>query len=286
MKLVQSIETDVVIFGFGKITKNIITKIQKTNTSIICVTDNAFSQIENNGCEDVKFLTRAEIVKTELQSKNILFSWRNADPLFENSGKLEQWIKSNRFTCSQSFLLSSASVYAESNLAINESQKNLDLISPINGKLALESVLLELMRVKSIFHTNLRISNAYGPDLDYGFIAALCKAVNSQTPVKIFTGREVIRDYISINDVVFAVSQILEADFPFLNINISTGRGNSISQVLEMFEGLGHFFENRINVLPKSDIVSSSILDCTLLASLIDWKPIDLAQGIQELLIL
>jgi nucleoside-diphosphate-sugar epimerase len=162
----------------------------------------------------------------------------------------------------------------------------LDLISPINGKLALESVLLELMRVKSIFHTNLRISNAYGPDLDYGFIAALCKAVNSQTPVKIFTGREVIRDYISINDVVFAVSQILEADFPFLNINISTGRGNSISQVLEMFEGLGHFFENRINVLPKSDIVSSSILDCTLLASLIDWKPIDLAQGIQELLIL
>jgi hypothetical protein len=283
MELVQSIETDVAIFGFGSITKSIITEIQKTNPSIICISDNAFSQIKINGCKDIKFLTRAEIHKIELHSKNALFSWRNVDPLFENSGKLQQWIKSDRFSCDQSFLLSSASVYGESNEAIKESQINLN--SPTSLKLSLESKLLELMRGKSIFHSNLRISNVYGPDLDYGFIAALRNAINSQTPARIFIGKEVIRDYVSISDVVFAISQILAAEFRHLNINISTGRGNSIAQILEIFEDLGHFFENRINVLPKTDIVSSSVLDCALLASLIDWKPIDLAQGIHDLLI-
>ncbi len=235
-------------------------------------------------CKDVKFLTRAEIVNTELQSKNILFSWRNVDPLLENSGKLHEWIKSSRFICNRSFLLSSASVYADSIEAINESKINLNLNAPVNSKLVLESSLLELMRDKSIFHSNLRISNAYGPDLDYGFIAALRKAIGTETPVKIFKGREIIRDYISISDIVFAVGQILSAEFSDTNMNISTGRGHSISQVLEIFGALGYFFENLIDVVPNPDTVSSSILDCTLLTSLIEWKPRDLAQGIHEML--
>ena len=284
MKLVQSIETDVAIFGFGSITKSIIANLQKTNTSMICVTNNEHSQIKNNDCKNIQFLTRAEIIKTELQSKKVLFSWRNVDPLFQNSGKLKEWLRSKQFKSDQSFLLSSASVYAGSNVAMNESQINLALCAPINEKLLLEESLIELMKGKSIFHSNLRISNAYGPDRDHGFIAALRRAIGSQTSVQVFEGRVIIRDYIFISDIVFAVNQILMAKFPHSNINISTGRGNSIAQVLQTFGALGHFFENRINVVPKSDIVGSSILDCTLLASLIDWKPRDLAQGIHELL--
>ena len=284
MKLVQSIEAEVAIFGFGSITKSIITSLQKTNTSIICVTNNGYSQIENNGFRNIQFLTRAEIIKTELHSKKVLFSWRNVDPLLQNSGKLKEWLKSSRFISNQSFLLSSASVYASSNMAINESQINLALNAPVNGKLSLEASLIELMKGKSIFHSNLRISNAYGSELDYGFIAALRKAIDCQTSVQLFEGREIVRDYISITDIVFAIDQILAAEFSYSNINISTGRGNSIAQVLKIFEALGHLFGNRINVVPKSDIIGSSILDCTLLASLIDWKPRDLAQGIHEML--
>jgi len=284
MKLVQSIEAEVAIFGFGNITKSIITNLQKTNTSIICVTNNEHSQIENNVCRDIQFLTRAEIIKTELQSKKVLFSWRNVDPLLQNSGKLKEWLKSSQFTSNQSFLLSSASVYADSIEAINESHINLALDASINAKLSLEGSLIELMKGKSIFHSNLRISNAYGPELDYGFIATLRKAINSQTSVQIFEGREIIRDYISITDVVFAVNQILATELSYSSINISTGRGYSIEQVLKIFGELGHLFGNRINVVPKSDIVASSILDSTLLASLIDWKPRDLVQGIHELL--
>lgn len=280
----QSIETDVAIFGFGSITKSIITDLQKTDTSIVCITNNEHSQIENYDCTDIRFLTRAEIIKTDLNSKKVLFSWRNVEPLLQNSGKLQKWLKSQKFASTQSFLLSSASVYANSNVTVNESQINLDLNAPINGKLSLEASLIELMQGKSIFHSNLRISNAYGPSLDHGFIAALRKAIDSETSVQIFEGREVIRDYISITDILFAVNQILAAEFRYSNINVSTGRGNSIAQVLKIFGDLGHFFENRINVIPEPDIVGSSILDCTLLASLIDWKPRNLAQGIHELL--
>jgi UDP-glucose 4-epimerase len=284
MKTVQSIETDVAIFGFGSITKNIISNLQNTNTSVICISNNEYSQIEVNDCKDVKFLTRAEIVKTELQTKKTLFSWRNVDPLLQNSGEVQEWLKSSQFTSDQSFLLSSASVYANSNVAINESEINLDLNAPSDGKLSLEATLLGLMKDKSIFHSNLRISNAYGPSLEYGFIAALRRAIGSQTSVQVFEGREIIRDYIFISDIVFAVNQILMAEFPYSNINISTGKGNSIVEVLQIFGALGHFFKNQINVVPKSEIVSSSILDCTLLASLIEWKPRDLNQGIHELL--
>jgi len=281
---VQLIEADVVIFGYGTITKSIIAKLQNRNASIICVTDNEHSQREINSSRDIQFFNRSEIVKSDIKSKNALFSWRNIEPLLQSSGQVREWLMSSQFKAKQSFLLSSASVYADSNVPINESTKNLDLNATSDRKMALEIALSKLMKSKSIFHSNLRISNAYGRDLDYGFIASLRKAIGVQTSVKVFTGREITRDYISINDIAFAIDQILEADFNYPDLNISTGRGQSISQVLTIFSTFGHTFENRIDVSPSLNIKDFSVLDCGLLSSLINWNPKSLTQGIQELL--
>ena len=284
VKFVQSIETDVIILGYGRIIKNIISNLYDKNLSIICITNNELAQREINNHKEIQFITRAEAISKNLQSKKALFAWRNIAPLVENSGEFQDWLNSNQFESRQSFLLSSASVYRDSSITVCESQINLDQISDRSGKLLLETSLSDLMKSKSTFHTNLRISNIYGPNLNYGFIAALLDAIQNQAFVEIYEGREIVRDYISISDVVFAVSQILLADFKHPNINISTGKGNSISQVLDIFATYKYLFANRINKVPSLDIKSTSILNCELLSSIIEWKPRDLAQGINEIL--
>jgi nucleoside-diphosphate-sugar epimerase len=280
----QLIETDVAIFGFGPITRQIIANLQSENNSIVCVTENYYKQSDFNSHKGIQFLTRSEVIKTKVRSKSTVFSWRNVTPLHENTSRIQDWLNSDQFKSHRSLLLSSASVYEDSKEALDESLNNLRLNVQEEEKHFLEESLSNLMASKSVCHSNLRISNAYGQHLTYGFIGALLNTIKTNEPVQIFDGRTITRDYISVSDISFAVNKLLKLFSNKININVSTGIGNTIPQVLGIFEQRGYGFKNRISVVPTVDVKNSSILDCTLLASLIDWEPRNLDQGVAELL--
>ena len=286
LQLMQLIEADIAIFGYGPITKQIIANLQSENNSIVCITEHHYKQSVFNSHKEIRFLTRSEVIKTKVRSKSTIFCWRNAAPLHENTNRIQGWLNSGHFKSQRSLLLSSASVYKDSEEAIDESFNNLDSSFQENEKYILEELLSSIMRTNSICHSNLRISNAYGKHLTYGFIGALLNTIKTEGPVQIYEGRVITRDYISVTDITFAVNKLLKLISDKPNINISTGLGITIPQVLRIFEHHGYKFKNRINVVPTLDVKNSSVLDCALLASLINWEPRNLEQGVAEILTL
>ncbi|NBO23188.1 NAD-dependent epimerase/dehydratase family protein [bacterium] len=210
----------------------------------------------------------------------VIFSWNDNYKLAQNENAIAKWLQSNMFESKKSFFLSSASVYKDSAAAHYELSTNLEN----NEKLSLEKILSKIFIKKNTIHTNLRISNVYGLGLDYGFIGSLFKSIQSGSTVGIYPNLNTTRDYIHIDDVISAIETLIKIDTGKDCINISTGIGTTISQVLDIFANKGYKFENRkeITLTSKSKLIS--ILDCSTLANLISWSPSTLATTIDKLI--
>jgi nucleoside-diphosphate-sugar epimerase len=130
----------------------------------------------------------------------------------------------------------------------------------------------------------LRISNIYGIDINYGFIGSLFRSIKEMSEVGLLNNLDITRDYIHVDDALYAIEMLLEIDTIKDCINISTGVGTSISQVLEIFSNNGHIFENRFMLQNDLSIKKVSILDCRLLSELINWKPSNISQVLNRLL--
>jgi len=283
-KELQNISVDIAVFGYGEITKQIIENFHNFNYRILCITDNPnISKIAKAG-NNLEFLTYKNIKQCHLVCNWTIFSWRDSGHLILNDLELHKWIESDLFMTNRSLFLSSASVYRSSLVALNESCNNLDLNVKTNKKFILEKMLSELMQNKNIKHTNLRISNVYGRDLNYGLIGNLIDSIKFEKNVNIFQNLNIIRDYIHVDVIVYAVQHLLELETSKDRLNISTGIGTSISEVLEIFAKSGYKFENKSNSLDSSSIKIGSILDCSAIRLIIKWNPRNLENQIKKLL--
>lgn len=280
----QIVETDVIVFGYGPITQLLIQKLKQSNTSVICVTNDEHSQRALNFIEDIRFYSRSNIVNTKLNSKTAIFSWRNAGPLLDNTQGIQNWLYSNKFNTNRSFLLSSASVYQDCLQAQSEADINLEITSDMSKKYFLEKSLSTIFHQKEIEHMNFRISNAYGPGLEYGFIGSVMNSILSGSPIQIFSNLDIVRDYVLVNDVIYAINELTKVGSVESAVNLSTGIGTSISEVLELFATYGYFLENQILKTAPKDLKYSITLSPDLLSSMIDWQPASLTDGIRELL--
>jgi nucleoside-diphosphate-sugar epimerase len=271
---------DVVIFGTGKITNSLIKKLILNGKSVLCITNNKFGQIDNSLYRNLNILSYKEILNTRVESEIVVFSWRNKDALYENDNKLLKWFESGMLHTSKSFFFSSASVYKESQFPQSETAQT----EKENDKLTLENVIERLISRTSLLHTNLRISNVYGKDMSYGFIGSLFESIRHGNKVKIFKDQNITRDYIHVDDIIGAVEALIEMNVSNKCLNLSTGIGTSIYQILEIFENYGYKFENRLEIPFPSNVKVTSILDCKTLSSIIKWQPNTLLNVINRLL--
>jgi nucleoside-diphosphate-sugar epimerase len=280
----HTIRADITIFGYGSITNLIINKLSSQGKKILCVTNNSQKYIPKFTLGTVQFVTRSEIVRLRLSTEAMLFTWRNLDTLQpENSGLLK-WLESDHSETSKTIFLSSSSVYKDSPLPVNELDLNLGQLVENNSKYLLEIALADLGKIKRISHTNLRISNVYGKNLDYGFISDIIKSSQSRKIINIFDDLSVKRDYIYVEDLVYAVCKILDLDVETKNLNVSTGIGTSIQQLLLICELCGLDIKDRINLIESSTYKKVSILDCTRLSNLIKWEPVSIKTGISRIM--
>jgi nucleoside-diphosphate-sugar epimerase len=172
----------------------------------------------------------------------------------------------------------------DSNLPVSESEANLDLNVMNNKKYLLEIFLNDFMKLKKIPHVNLRLSNVYGEDLNYGLIGSIYKHIRLATPLSIFINLGITRDYIYSRDVIYAIENLAKIDLQESVLNLSTGVGTTISEVLLVFEKLGYNLKDKvIQELPKNTKLNS-VLDCTKLHNLITWHPISPNDGIVKLM--
>jgi nucleoside-diphosphate-sugar epimerase len=273
------VTADIVVFGYGKLTSRIIEKLLEKNYSILCVTDSSGGQKMFHS-KLLKSISYNDAMNSAITSTITIFAWRDRNVADKFATYLFNWLESSNFETKKSFFMSSASVYEDSTTANDELCTTLEN----NAKLSLEKSLSEIFLKKKIIHTNLRISNVYGLGLDYGFIGSLFKSIQHGNTIEVHPILNTTRDYIHIDDLIYAIEMLIKTDVKKVCINISTGIGTTISQVLDIFANKGYKFENRREIVLDSKSKLVSILDCATLSNLIFWAPSTLATAIDKLI--
>ena len=93
----------------------------------------------------------------------------------------------------------------------------------------------------------------------------------------------ITRDYIYSRDVIYGIENLEKIDFQESVLNLSTGVGTTIFQVLSVFDKLGYDLKDKVMQELPQDIKLNSILDCTKLQKLITWHPVSFNDGIGKL---
>ena len=271
---------DIVLFGYGEITAQLLKFLESKSLRLACVSRRDFNQ--QNFHDKVDLIKNSDLISMKIECDIAIFSWKNASPLLET--KINDWFMSNQFSCDRSFLLSSASVYKDSVKAVNEAESNLRNRVDKNPKYILENYLLKLMKFKSKQHMSLRISNVYGEFLNYGLIASIINAHAKNSDLHIFNNFELTRDYLLLDDLIFAIDNLMQVSNLPNVINISTNIGTSTTQLLQIFKNKNILVNCKISNSQPVSLHFTSILDCTLLESFIPWKPTKLEDGLSKIL--
>jgi len=174
---------------------------------------------------------------------------------------------------------SSASVYGlQAALPIKEDF----LTNPVSthgiNKLMIEKYLLLTEYLQDININILRIANPYGPGQKLsgrqGFIALALGNILSGKPVTVRGDGSAIRDFVFIDDVIDSFIKTGMMDLSPSILNIGSGVGISLSQVLDEFSSI---MGRAINVTYESAIPSdipSSVLDITKATREIGYSPL------------
>jgi nucleoside-diphosphate-sugar epimerase len=269
---------DYIFFGHGALSNYLISYFVRKGKSVICVTNHASSISETT---NLRFLSVDKLVNTKVLADYAIFCWRESTAQSDASS---EWLSTNLFGIRKSFFLSSASVYRSSEKELKEDPKNLSPQYLQNNKFLLERRLSNLLHSKEIPHTNLRITNVYGPELQHGFISSLFKSLEHKIPADVYNQSWITRDYVSVFDLCLALELLTKTETKIQVLNISTGIGTDIEGVLQVFEDLGRKISLRNYTNAPSDIKSRVILDCGLLQSTIKWNPVPLKDGISKIL--
>lgn len=135
----------------------------------------------------------------------------------------------------------------------------------------------------------LRLANPYGPNQNIGkaqgALTTFCHHAATGQPIVIWGDGTVERDFIHVEDVARALAAAADASARGTEINIGSGRGTSLNQILSgIRKVLGRPLDVEYQPGRGFD-VPRSILCTRRAARLLDWHPeIDLESGIRELL--
>lgn len=130
----------------------------------------------------------------------------------------------------------------------------------------------------------LRISNPYGENhksLTHGFInVSLRKIINNETVI-VYGDGSVVRDYIYINDLVRIMVKLINIGFDNQIINIGSGLGYSINDILKVIACLVGDFS--VNYVASNNFdVPRVVLNNMKLLSIIDFKLTPIDKGILQ----
>lgn len=187
------------------------------------------------------------------------------------------------------FLSSGGTVYGESNQRIPF--RETDSLKPIcyygESKLFIEQAIKLENRYTGLDYLIVRPSNPYGPAQKLGgvqgFIASvLGKALNGEKIV-IWGDGKVVRDYVFVDDLTFALCTLIEANKSG-EFNIGSGKGYSLNEVIEVVNSyLLVPLDVEYTAGRKIDI-PFLVLDISKLKNEISFQPTSLQKGVENFL--
>lgn len=187
------------------------------------------------------------------------------------------------------FMSSGGAVYGPAEHVLIQEEHPLRPISAYGrGKLAFERWAQE--RCASVCAlTLLRPGNVYGDLLErvrpQGVVEHWLQAAANGTPVQIWGGTDVVRDYVHLSDMSAAIRAVIDAPLPenAAVYNVGTGVGHTLAQVRTLVEEVtGVPLHVELKPCP-SGMVGSNVLDPTKLADSLGFRPgVGLAQGMTD----
>jgi UDP-glucose 4-epimerase len=186
------------------------------------------------------------------------------------------------------FISSGGTVYGNTGLDMVPEQAPTEPITPYGiTKLTAERFIDMYARLYGVRATVLRVSNAYGPrqraERGQGVIAAFLKAALLGEAVHIFGDGSLIRDYVHVDDVAHAVVALSALNERPPIINVGTGIGHSVRDVLSAVEDATGVSLETIWLPGRNFDVEHVVLNVSRLRRLIPWTPRSLEQGIAEI---
>lgn len=171
------------------------------------------------------------------------------------------------------FFSSGGTIYGNSNSIINENT----ILNPINNygfsKLLIENYINFKRNNGQLNCIVIRPSNVYGSFQSFignqGFISVAIHKIYNDQPIEIWGDGNTIRDYIHADDLVEVVQKLLCHSVANTTLNLSTGIGKSLLEIIEIIEknldkkGIIHF-NNKRNVDANTVILDNSKLRETI----------------------
>lgn len=150
------------------------------------------------------------------------------------------------------------------------------------GKLAIEKYLALYHRIHGLDYHVLRLANPYGPGQSpfkkQGVIASLLYHVLCGQPLEIWGTGDVTRDFIHVDDVSSAFLHALHYDGEHRIMNVGTGRGRSINEVVSDLQSVldlplleKTYKHGRAVDVPVSVLDTALIRRVTAWRSRVDW---------------
>lgn len=183
------------------------------------------------------------------------------------------------------FFSSGGTVYGVKGGIVSENEPT----SPISyyglSKVQTEDLINFYHRRYGLNYLILRPSNPYGLGQNIfgkqGLIAVILGCLLKKEPITVFGNGDVVRDYIYIDDFVFYVKELIKKRIINETINIGSGEGYSINQIIDIVKSIVEYKVEVKYISSRKDDVPKLILDTTRLHNLVLHENISLEDGIR-----
>lgn len=271
------LECNVLFLGFGPVTHSFAKRLIGNGYKVVAVTDHFMSSKTKSefSSDSLTIMNWQSAILQEIRSESTYIGWRQLPQIHLLGNELINWVKSPKIETRKIHHLSSASVYAGDKELFIESDHDFRIKKiDMNSKQKLEHLVSEVAEEKETRFVNFRISNVYGSNLNKGFINEAINSIKQKQAIKIFRRLDLVRDYLSIDDLIEALIELRLNDFSDDRLNLSSGQGLAISDIVTELKKLISDDLMISDVEPPEGILSRSVLSCERLEEIIPWKPI------------
>ena len=148
----------------------------------------------------------------------------------------------------------------------------------------MENSILFKNRTEGLCYLIVRPSNPYGHGQNLrgkqGLVAVAIGKIMDRQPVEVWGDGSAIRDYIYIDDLAEIFFQLIDNDIANETVNIGSGRGYSVNDVLAFLKIISKIDFKIIYENARPMDVSNMVLDTTKMSGKVDIKLTPMLEGI------
>ena len=179
------------------------------------------------------------------------------------------------------FLLSSVSVYGDSDLPRKEDSK-IDPVTKYGLSKAFEEKTLEIFKPESAQLIILRISNVFGHRLFDDFVNNVFMSAKLGKPVLLIDQGKTTRNFIWFYDLIIVLSKLFTLESLPQFLNIGSSKSINLQTLVNEIEKI---MGKRITIVESGeelDIVANSIIDTSKLTQLMDYNATNLVTALEN----